>query len=118
LESLVGQLARSLASRVVYGFEDVFVQPLSSFALERKAQHEKGVCKTLNSKSDWTVAHVGVAGLNDWIIVAIDNFVEIPGCYLCRFIKPLEIVAALFHISITFTPNKGWKCSGCQVAHS
>jgi len=51
----------------------------------------KSISKSLDADTDWTVTHVGVLSLGDWVIVAIDDRVEVLRDTLGNFVQVLVV---------------------------
>mmetsp|Transcript_72699 Transcript_72699/g.210473 ORF Transcript_72699/g.210473 Transcript_72699/m.210473 type:complete len:215 (+) Transcript_72699:679-1323(+) len=107
----LGELARRLASCEVYRLEDVDVQLLCRRALERHPHEHEGVREALHAQPDGAVPHVGVLCLDDRIVVAVDDPVQILGDNLRHPVQLLEVVrrAILGH--------EGRKGQGREIAH-
>lgn len=54
---------------MIYSLEYLDVQLTSRRRVERHAKCHKGVGKTLNTETDWTVTHVAVSGFDDGVVV-------------------------------------------------
>ena len=60
----LGEFARRLQRSVVNRFEDLPVQQLSFFTLERISHQNEGVGQSLDTDSDGTVTEIRTSGLN------------------------------------------------------
>lgn len=62
---------------MVDGLKDLLVQLLGIRAVEGHLHQNKGICQTLHSNTNGSVAHVGGAGFLDRVVVDVDNLVEV-----------------------------------------
>mmetsp|Transcript_43526 Transcript_43526/g.93229 ORF Transcript_43526/g.93229 Transcript_43526/m.93229 type:complete len:535 (+) Transcript_43526:75-1679(+) len=108
----LGQLAGSLASSEIDGFENVRVQLLGLLALEGEPHHEESVSQTLNAETNGSVPHVGVAGLREGVVVPVNDLVQVASDDLCHFVEALEVVL------LTSLLDECWQGDRGQVAHS
>merc|ERR1719284_614929 len=79
-------LIRSIASGKFTGgftgckvdcFENIFIQLFCSVTFEGMSQQKNCIRKSLYAKANGTMLHVGEACLRNWVVVAVDNFVEV-----------------------------------------
>ena len=99
------------ASSMVHCFEDHFVNKISLISFERNPHHLESISKSLNSDSNWSVSLVWVLSFRNWIIVLIDDSVEVVSYYLCDLMKFFIIKSSVFL-------NKSWKWNWGEVANS
>ncbi len=71
------ELATGCAGSKIDGLENVTVQLGSGGTVERNLEHGKGIGKTLDTKSDRTVLHVGVASFLNGVKVAVNDTVQV-----------------------------------------
>ena len=109
---LLGKLYRGLHRRVVDGLEDFGVDGLSFRILEGNAKLHEAVYKALDADTNGSVSHVRVLGLGNWVVVSIDNTVEVLG-------NPGDDRVELVVIEcLGLVVRKGAQRDGSEVANS
>jgi len=96
-------------SGVVDSLEDLKVELTSFRRVEGKTESHESIGETLNSNSDRSVTHVAVLCLLDWVVVDVDDSVQVESDGLDDVVKLLEIVNTVL--------DEGRKCDRSQVAN-
>jgi hypothetical protein len=92
---LLGHLAGRLERGVVDGLEDLQVELTSGRTVESHSQGHERVGETLNTETDGSVTHVRVLGLDDGVIVDVDDPVQVLGDDLGDGVQLLEVVLSI-----------------------
>ena len=74
---LFGQFTGRLYGGKVHGFKDVTVQFCGLRRVEGQAHQNKSVRKALNTQTDRTMTEVRLLGFWNWVVVAVDDTVQI-----------------------------------------
>lgn len=106
----LGNLARGLQGGVVERLKDVLVQLASLGRVKGIAEHNKGIGKTLDTKTNGAVTLVASLGLGDGVVVAIDDLVHVLGRNLDNLVHLLKVETVALGI------NKLGQGNGSQVA--
>ncbi len=80
---------------MVDGLEDLEVELTGLRTVERHTKSHEGVGETLNSETDGSVTHVGVASLRDGVVIDVDDLVQVLGNDLGDVVELLEVVLAI-----------------------
>lgn len=80
---------------MVDGFKDLNVEFLGSCGVERHAEHHEGIGKALHTDPNRSVARVGSPCFRDWIVVDIDDTVQVESDNLSNIVQFLEVVLAV-----------------------
>merc|ERR1719424_1707877 len=107
----LSKLAGCLASSIIDCLENVFIQLLCSIGLEWQAHHHECVSEALDTQTNRPVLHVRSAALLRWIVVAVDDLVEVACCNLGYIEEALEIIWCILVLS------KRRQSNGRKVAH-
>ena len=76
---------------VVNSLENKLGELLCLWVFKWNAQLLESIGKTLDANSYWSIFHVRIFGLSDWIVVSVNNHVQIV-CYLFDdFVKPVIV---------------------------
>ena len=69
----------------------------------------QSISKTLNTNTNWSVSEVRVLSFNDWVIVIVNDLVEVLGNSARDFMK-------LVVVAFTFVVNESGQSNRSQVA--
>mmetsp|Transcript_1050 Transcript_1050/g.3271 ORF Transcript_1050/g.3271 Transcript_1050/m.3271 type:complete len:273 (-) Transcript_1050:81-899(-) len=100
---------------MVDGLEDVLIQPLRLLTLEWVPHEDKCVSQALDTDTDGSMAKVGVLGLRNRIVVAVDDPVEVLGNHLGHIAQSGMIK---FGLTAVVGYHEAGQCDRCQVTHS
>jgi len=95
---------------VINGLEYLNIEQLGFRRVERHLQGHEGVGETLDTNTNRTMAHVGLAGLWNGIVVHIDDTIQVESDCLGDFVKLLEIIFSVL--------DEGGESQRCKVADS
>ena len=87
--------------------EDLDVEVASFGRVEGDAEGHESVSETIDTHSDGTVTHVRVAGLRDWVVVDVDDLVEVECDDLRHLVELFKVVFV--------AADEGWKGEGSKV---
>jgi hypothetical protein len=87
----LGEFNRGLHRGVIDGLENHSIDFLSLGVFEGNGHLHQAIGEALNSNTDWSVLHVRVLGFWYWIIIPIDNSIQILGYSLNNGMK-LDII--------------------------
>mmetsp|Transcript_73652 Transcript_73652/g.208598 ORF Transcript_73652/g.208598 Transcript_73652/m.208598 type:complete len:573 (-) Transcript_73652:343-2061(-) len=107
-----GELAGRLAGREVDCLKDVLVQPLGGLTLKGQAHGHERVCQALDAQADGPVPHVRAPRLLHWIVVPVDDPVEVLRCNLDHVVQAPEVVL------LPPALRKGGQGDRREIAHS
>mmetsp|Transcript_23742 Transcript_23742/g.65637 ORF Transcript_23742/g.65637 Transcript_23742/m.65637 type:complete len:218 (+) Transcript_23742:84-737(+) len=105
-----GELAGGLARCEVHGLEDVLIQALGGLALEGEPHDQEGIRQALDAQAYRPVSHVRASSLLHWIVIPVDDLVEVPSGDLRHLVEPLEVI--LLRVAV----GKCRQGNGCKVA--
>jgi len=88
---LLGEILGSGEGGEVNGLEDLLVQLFGCGTFEGESEEEEGVSKTLDSNTDGAVSQVGSFCFRDWVVVDVNDLVQVAGDDLRDFIELLMI---------------------------
>jgi hypothetical protein len=86
-----GNLHRGLHGCVVDRLEDQSVYVCGLVILKSDLHLLVSVSEPLNTNADRAMAHVGVLGFLDWVVVPVNYPVQIPGDSLCDLVEELVV---------------------------
>lgn len=104
-----GHLHAGFDCCVVDGLEDLLVKLLGVWSIEGQAKDHEGVGETLNTDTNGTVAHVGLASLGNGVVVDVNDSVQVEGDDLGDGVELLEVV-------LLVGGDEGWESDGGEVA--
>lgn len=104
------KLVRSLDSGVVDGLKDLLVELTSRCRVERQTKSHEGIGETLHTDTDRPVTHVGVLGFLYWVVVDVNDLVQVASYSLGDGVQLLKVVCAV--------PDKAGQSDRSQVADS
>ena len=78
--------------------EDLDIESLGLGRVKGHVEGHEGIGKTLYTDSDGSVSEVRVLGLDDRVVVDVDDAVEVEGDNLGDLVKLLEVVDALLDV--------------------
>lgn len=93
---------------MVDSFEYLDVEFFGSCGVERQAEHHKGIGEALHADPDRSVAHVGPPRFRDWVVVDIDDAVQVESDNFSNIVQLLEVVLAV--------GDKRRESDGCEIA--
>lgn len=96
---------------MIDGLEYLLVEVCRLGAVERQTQSHERVGETLDTNANWAMAHVGLAGLGDRVVIHVDDAVEIECDDLADGVKLLEVV-------LFVGGDEGGESDGGEVANS
>ena len=94
---------------MVDGLEDALVHQFGISRRKRESHLDKGIRQSLNSKTNGSVAKVRVPRFLDWIMVDVNDLVQVASDHLGDFVKLVVVELAILDV--------GRKPEGGQVAH-
>ncbi len=106
---------RSFGNRCIFGcstgckvncFKNFFIQLARLRAFKRQLQQRKGICKTLYSKTNWSVSHVRVARFRNRVKINVNHAVEVTCSMVSDIIEQLMIESLVFNINILVKSNR------------
>ena len=80
---------------MVNGLKDLDVEVLGSCGVEGHAEHHESICKALHTNSDRSMTHVGLPRFRDWVVIDIDNAIQVVCDNLCNIVQLFEVVPAV-----------------------
>ena len=87
---LLSEFATLETGSIVDGLEDLSVEVESFWSIEVDSHDCKSVSQSLDTDSNWSVSHIRVLGFLDWVVVDVDNLVQISddlSCDLDQIVK-------------------------------
>jgi hypothetical protein len=92
---------------MIDGFEYLNVEFFGSCGIEWHAELHEGIGKALNSNPDGSVTHVGPLRFRDWVVVDVDDAIQVVSNNLSDIVQLLEIVLVV--------GDKRWERDGRKV---
>jgi hypothetical protein len=89
---LLSHLARRFESGMVDGLEDLQVELTSGGTVKGHSQGHESVGETLDTETDRSVTHVRVFGLDDRVVIDVDDSVQVLGNNLGNSVELLKVV--------------------------
>ena len=95
------------AGSEVDGLEDVLVEASSRWTLKGKLQHGKDIGQSLDTKTNWTVAHVGVSCFLHRVVVDVDDTVQVARSVVGHIVEKLVVKHTVAHVHKLGQSNRG-----------
>jgi hypothetical protein len=93
-----GYFRARFESSVIDSLEYLDVELFSALGLERKSQSHESVGESLNTNTDGAMTHVGTTGFRDWVVVDVDDSIEVESYNLGDVMELLKVVFAVSDI--------------------
>lgn len=97
---------------MIDGLENLDVQVLGLRRFKWQTESKENISKTLDTNSNGSVAEVALSCLGNWVVVDIDDLVQVLDDNLADLMELLEVVATIILVDI------GWEGKRSQVANS
>ena len=94
---------------MVDSLEKLLIELVSPLIFEGDLEHHECICQTLDADTDRSMSLVGVTRFLTWVVVVINDLIEVSGDHLSDFMQLIELENPVLDV-----PRERYRC---EVAH-